>query len=310
MKNNRPSLGEFRGYFNISRSDLRKISTKDWSTCVICDQATLPRLTKIEASTVKNKVADIFRNHGFAESDLEDYVECLWPRILFSVEPDQIDRTCRVWISSAKDLSFLLIQELIEILNQEFQLWRIVLRFPRGEQPDAIIYRDLARFGDTKEFSIQAFLSHRSICLQAEDESLPLRSRQLSQLDRAKPILFLNEQQTVFLMGVFPESIETPAPFLQTSTIWFGCTYQESQNQSHRITSLQIGPDCHEPWTASCPPGSLNTEGIWRFSPLRSAKCRCCFFLVPTPELRLSFFLYGKEEMSNHPWRIEASLPH
>ena len=105
MNNNRPSFGEFSGYFNIGKADFERFAVGDWKKQVICDQHRIPRLTSKENNTAKDAIAEVLLEVGYYPSDLEAKVSFLWPQFFFSIERYQSDRSIRVYLSSAVKLT-------------------------------------------------------------------------------------------------------------------------------------------------------------------------------------------------------------
>ncbi len=304
MTGSRPSVGEFTGYYNISESDFRRISSLDWKSSVIAEAADLPRLSTQEDRLVKKSIELLCARAGFTITDLDDYVECKWPIPCVSIETEQIDRTVRLWISSAQTLNFELIEWFVEALKTQFPLWRIVLRLPRGDTPDAVIYKDCVRFGDGKIFSREEFMKHKTNWVIAEKDVLPHRAKQFSQLNGGRPLIFLDNQRSIFLLGIFTESFLLPAPFFATSTLWFGC-----QKGTYEFSSLQISSKSYDPINVSCPGGILDQNSLWQFASSILAKYSCFYFQVETPVPRTSFVLIGTDAISGKPCRFAANLP-
>ncbi|MFN7891836.1 MAG: hypothetical protein ACK5OC_16210 [Pirellula sp.] len=241
---------------------------------------------------------------GFSITDLDDYAECHWPIPCVSIEAEQIDRTVRLWISSAQTLNFELIEWFVETLKEQFPPWRIVLRLPRGDTPDAVVYQDCVRFGDDNVFSPEEFMRHKTNWVNAEKEVLPHRAKQFSHLNQGKPLMFLDNQRSIFLLGIFTESFLLPAPFFATSTLWFGC-----QKEAYEFSSLQIAFESYDPLNTSCPGGILDRNNLWHFASPKHAKYNCFYFQVETPVPKTSFVLNGTDGISGKPCRFAANLP-
>lgn len=304
MTSSRPSVGEFTGYYNISEFDFRRISSLDWKSTVIRDAANLPSLSIQEDRLVKKSIMRLCAQAGFTITDLDDYVECHWPIPSVSIETEQIDRTVRLWISSAQTLKFELIEWFVDALKAQFPLWRIVMRLPRGDTPDAVVYKDCVRFGDDKVFSREEFMKHKTNWVNAEQEVLPHRAKQFSQLNHSKPVMFLDDQRTIFLLGIFTESFLLPAPFFATSTLWFGC-----QKGAYEFSSLHISFESYDLIDVSCPGGILDQNSLWQFASSKRAKCSCFYFQVETPVPKTSFVLLGTDAISDKPCSFAANLP-
>ncbi|MDX1928386.1 MAG: hypothetical protein SFV81_17795 [Pirellulaceae bacterium] len=312
MSKNRPSFGEFSGYFNVCEADYAKFAADEWfKDKVICDQQVIPRLTSRENKAAKTAVAKLLLAAGYQSSDLEVCVSYLWPDKLFSIEFNQTDRSIRAYLSTAAILTMELLEQTRAVLHTQFPRWRVVIVLPRGEEADVVVYSDSIRIGDKLEFNEVILHSMRSNWVAAENQGLSDRSTQIHAVNHALPVTFLDRTRSVFLLKSFAWSIEperAPTEF----TVWFACVGKRRAFPApHSINSLEIDGREYLP-SSFCLYGLLDRNERWSFVNPERAFGNCCYFLVPPFNDKTGFTVCGYESgrSKNEPWRFSAKFGH
>lgn len=310
MNNNRPSFGEFSGYFNICKADFERFAVGDWEKQVICDQQFIPKLTKKENNAAKGALAEVLLEVGYYPSDLAAKVSFLWPEFFFSIERDQSDRSIRVYLSSAVKLTVIVLERLRKLMLSQFPAWRVVIVLPRGDEPDIVIYKDSIRIGDQVESSVTVFEFMKAKWVVAEKHGLTNRSSQIHSLNHSVPTLYLNPQRNIFLLESFAWSID-PESSPMEFTVWFA-TVGKKRGDPPRpmIETLEIGSN---EYPASYPVlgGLFDSEGKWNFVSFERSFGYCCYFLVPPFNSETEFALKGyelKPKGGSKQWRFAAKF--
>lgn len=276
MRNDRPSIGEFHGAFNLNDKDYKKLYLSIAKRLNI--DHPLPKLTIEEVNQLRDQVRCVFSH--WKEAASIHLINFLGPLDYFVFDEEgQSDRTLNVNLSSARGLQLVDVLRLQDVLCRGFNFWRIVLRLPAGPAPDVTIYRDHYIAGDIDLASEIDFSEFLKASVEAETYSVS-RHKQLQVLLDSNSWTFLDEERSI-----------VRAPFLDSAlgdfedlnaTIWLGVKHGPKSKVQFAIRKVKIGEHEYRKSVAFNLYGTLDKNRKWTIQ----TELESSWIMLPFPVLR------------------------
>jgi hypothetical protein len=264
-----PSLGEFHGYYNITKRDYRKFAINDdyvHRVLTTCDD--VPPLRRSEDRYVKSCIGSMLNTAGIGQVDFITHIGYLWPSDYFAIDLDIFDRSTNVWLSSSQWIrTSAVVQSIQSFLAKDAPLWRVFLRLPAGDAPEIVIYPTAIRLGDGVWMSQDSLESFCDSLMAPEKEHLYLFTKQFQNVNNGLPIS--NEDQNAALMKHFTWRISDGSE--SGHTIWI-------VSETLTVKELTVDQCTYIPKSTSID-GRLD-NGVWRMTSREQSNSRC--FIVET----------------------------
>lgn len=264
-----PSLGEFHGYYNITKRDYSKFTIgNDYDNRVLTTCDDVPPLRRSEDRYVKSCIGSMLNTAGIGHVDFITHISYLWPSDYFAIDMDRFDRSAHVWLSSSQWVrTSAVVQSIQSFLAKEAPLWRVFLRLPAGDAPEIVIYPTAIRLGDYEWTSQESLESFCDTLMAPEKEQLYLFTKQFQSINNGMPIS--NDDDEVILMQHFKWRISDGSEL--GHTIWI-------VSKTLTVTELTVDQGTYTPKTTSID-GRLD-NGVWRMTSREKSNSRC--FIVET----------------------------
>jgi|GEM_PF-3553814 len=234
MRNDRPSISEFHGAFNLNDKDFKELYLSTAKRLNIDNP--LPKLTISEVNQLRDQVRCVFDH--WKEAVSIHLINFVGPLDYFSFDEEgQSDRTLNVHLSSARELQLVDVLRLQDVLCRAFNCWRIVLRLPSGLAPDITIYRDHYIVGDTDLASESGFGEFVKVSVGAENHSLS-RNEQLKVLLDSNSWTLLDQERSILRAPFFDSSLGDFDEL--NATIWLGVKYGPKSGVRFTVREIRI----------------------------------------------------------------------
>lgn len=299
----RPSIGQFSGYYNINDHDFARfgIGRKP----ILQERSGIPNLTVAEIALLECAVRKRFTEWVFVSD--KDIVDYKWPSPSFGLDDTYVDRTMNVWTSTSRFLESKLLLSLSELLRDDFALWRIIVRLPRGDEADCTLYRDMILIGDEVFKSDEVLTSRKVVWQEAEEQDLAPRALQINMLSKASPEIFLDQNRGIFHFTVVPGAFGFDASKNVRRTAWFGYRCDHPADSPHRIEKLLIDGLEIVPGATEIP-GCLSVGSGWKVSPWSEANTRLVHFSLDQAIKGNRYKLSGYSTADLDEWRYSGML--
>lgn len=299
----RPSIGQFSGYYNINHRDYERFSSG--RKPILQESADIPDLTVAEIAQLEYAVRDCLTEWIFVSD--KSIVDYKWPSPSFGLDGNYVDRTMNVWTATSRFLESKLLLRLSQLLRDDFALWRIVVRLPRGDEADCTVYPDAIRVGDDILKSDADLTLRKVEWQQAEDQDLAPRAHQINVLSGESPNIYLDKNRGIFQFAVLPGAFGFDASKNVRRTAWFGYRCDDPKDAPHRIEKLIIdGLDIVAGATEI--PGHLSGRSGWCVSPWSKANSRLVYFSLDQAIKGNRYKLIGYSTAELRDWRYSGTL--